>query len=92
MQFEDQMKEIVTGEKYDFWRHKVFLYESCEKYPNQSKLQLINFHKFSGFSNNQIKIIISFLQCIAEDHDYVLLVLLPELIELLLINIFTVSK
>ena len=25
MQFEDQMKEIVIGEKYDCWRHKVFL-------------------------------------------------------------------
>ena len=35
MQFEDQMREIVTGEKYDCWRHKVFLYGSCEEYPNQ---------------------------------------------------------
>ena len=68
------------------------MYGSCEKYSNQSKLQLINFHKFSGFSNNKIKIMISFLQCITEDHDYALLVLLPELIELLLINIFTISK
>ena len=25
MQFEDQMKEIVIGEKYDCWRHIVFL-------------------------------------------------------------------
>ena len=83
------MKEIVIGEKYDCWRHKVFLYGSCEEYPNQSKLQLINFDKFAGFSNNQIKIMISFLERITEDHDYALQVLLPELIELLLINIFT---
>ena len=92
MQFEDQMKEIVIGEKYDCWRHKVFLYGSCEEYPNQSKLQLINFDKFAGFSNNQIKIMVSFLQRITEDHDYALQVLLPELIELLLINIFTISR
>ena len=84
MQFEDQMKEIVIGEKYDCWRHKVFLYGSCEEYPNQSKLQLSNFDKFAGFSNNQIKIIISFLQHITEDQDY-------ELIELL-INIFTIPN
>ena len=91
-QFEDQMREIVIGEKYDCWRHKVFLYGSCEEYPNQSKLQLINFDKFAGFSNNQIKIMISFLQRITEDQDYTLQVLLSELIELLLINIFTISK
>ena len=72
-------------------RHKVFLYGSCEEYPNQSKLQLSNFDKFAGFSNNQIKIMISFLQRITEDQDYALQVLLPELIELLLINIFTLS-
>ena len=35
---------------------------------------------------------ISFLQCITEDHDYALQVLLPELIELLLVNILTISK
>ena len=92
MQFEDQMKEIVIGEKYDCWRHKVFLYGSCEEYPNQSKRQLINFDKFAGFSNNQIKMMISLLQRITEDHDYALQVLLPEFIELLLINIFTISQ
>ena len=86
------MKEIVIGEKYDCWRHKVFLYGSCEEYPNQSKLQLINFDKFAGFSNNQIKMMISFLQRITEDHDYVLQVLLPELMVLLLVNKFTISK
>ena len=36
----------------------------------QSKLQLINFDKFAEFSNDQIKIMISFLQRITEDHDY----------------------
>ena len=92
MQFEDQMKNLVIGEKYDCWRHKVFLYGSCEEYPNQSKLQLINFDKFAGFSNNQIKMMISFLQRITEDHDYVLQVLLPELMVLLLVNKFTISK
>ena len=92
MQFEDQMKDLVIGEKYDCWRHKVFLYGSCEEYPNQSKLQLINFDKFAGFSNNQIKMMISFLQRITEDHDYVLQVLLPELMVLLLVNKFTISK
>ena len=55
------MKEIVIGEKYDCWRHKVLLYGSCEECPNQSKLQLINFDKFAGFSKDQIKIMISFL-------------------------------
>ena len=65
------------------------MYGSCEEYPNQLKLQLINFDKFAGFSNNQIKIMISFLERITEDHDYALQVLLPDLIELLLINIFT---
>ena len=35
---------------------------------------------------------ISFLQRITEDHNYALQVLLPELIELLLVNIFTISK
>ena len=92
MQFEDQIKEIVTGEKYHCCRHKVFLYGSCEKYSNQSKLQLSNFDKFARYSNNQIKIMISFLQRTTEDQDYSLQVLLPELIELLLINIFTISK
>ena len=92
MQFEDQTKEIVIGEKYDCWRHKVFLYRSCEEYSNQSTLQLINFDKFAGFCNDQIKIMISFLQRITEDHNYALQVLLPGLIELLLVNIFTISK
>ena len=32
MQFEDQIKDIVIGEKYDCWRHKVFLYGSCKEY------------------------------------------------------------
>ena len=50
--------------------HKVFLHGSCEEYPNQSKLQLINFDKFAGFSIDQIKMIISCLQSITEDHDY----------------------
>ena len=35
---------------------------------------------------------ISFLQRSTGDHDYALQVLLPELIELLLINIFPISK
>ena len=68
------------------------MYGSSEEYPNQSKLQLINFDKFAGFSNNQIKMMISFLQRITEDHDYVLQVLLPELMVLLLVNKFTISK
>ena len=59
IQFENQMKEILIGEKCDCWCHKVFLHELCEEYSNQSKLQLINFDKFAGFSNDQIK-----------DHDY----------------------
>ena len=33
---------------------------------------------------------ISFLQRFTEDHDYALHALLPELIELLLVNIFTI--
>ena len=92
IQFEDQMKEILTGQKCDCWRHKFFLYGSCEEYPNQSKLHLINFDKLAGFSNDQTKMMISFLQRITEDHDYALQVLLPEFIELLLVNIFTISK
>ena len=80
------MKEILIGGKCDSWRHKVFLHGSCEEYPNQSKPQLINFDKFVGFSNDQIKMMISFLQRITEDHDYALQVLLPELIELLFLK------
>ena len=60
IQFEDQMKEILIGE----------ICEECEEYPNQSMLQLINFDKFAGFSIDQIKMIISCLQSITEDHDY----------------------
>ena len=92
MQFEDQMKEIVLGEKYDCWRHKVCLYGSCEEYLNQSKLQLINFDKFAEFSNNQIKIMISFLQRIVEDRDYALQVLLAKLLLLLLLLLFLYKK
>ena len=88
--FKDQMKEILIGEKSDCWRYKFFLHGSCEEYPNQSKLQLINFDKFTGFFNDQIKMMTSFLQRITEDHT--LQVLLPELIELLLVNIFTISE
>ena len=82
IQYEDQMKEILIGE----------ICEECEEYPNQSMLQLINFDKFAGFSIDQIKMMISFLQPITEDHDYALQVLLPELMVLLLVNIFTISK
>ena len=32
IQFEDQTKEILIGEKSDCWRHKVFLLGSCEEY------------------------------------------------------------
>ena len=71
---------------------KSFSTGSCEEYPNQSKVQLINFDKFVGFSNDEIKIMIYFLQRITEDHNYALQVLLPGLIELLLVNIFTISK
>ena len=54
IKFEDQVKEILIGEKWDCWRQKVLLYGSCEEYHKQSKLQLINFDKFSGFFNDQI--------------------------------------
>ena len=86
------MKETLIGEKCSCWRHKVFLHRSFEEYPNQSKLQLINFDKFAGYSNDQIKMMISILQRITEDHDYALQVHLPELSELLLVIIFTLSK
>ena len=72
--------------------NKVFLHELYEEYPNQLKLQSINFKKFSGFSNDQIKMMILFLQRITENHDYVLQVLLPELTELLLVNTFFLKK
>ena len=51
---------------------------------------LINFDKFVGFSNDQIKMMISFLHQIMEDHDFALQVVFPERIELLLVNIFTI--
>ena len=76
----------------DCWRNKVFLHGSSEEYRNQSKLQLINFEKCAGFSNDQIKMMISFLQHVTEHHDYALQVLISELIELLSVNIFTISK
>ena len=31
---EDQIKEILIGEKSNSWRHKVFLHGSCEEYTN----------------------------------------------------------
>ena len=62
---------------------------SYEKYPNQSKLQLISFDKFHGFFNDQKK---SFLQRIIEDQKYFLQFHLSEFIELLLVNIFTISN
>ena len=55
-------------------------------------LQLVNFDKFAEFSTDQIKMMISFRQSISEDHDYALQVLLPELMVLLLVNKFTISK
>ena len=54
IKFEDQVKAILIGEKWDCWCQKVLLYGSCEEYHKQSKLQLINFDKFSGFFNDQI--------------------------------------
>ena len=51
IQFEDQIKEILSGEKSDCWRHKIFLHEACEEYTNQSNFQLINFDKISQWSN-----------------------------------------
>ena len=54
MQFEDQIKERLIGEKSGCWRHKVFYGGSCEEHTNQSKLKLINVNKFDGFSNDQI--------------------------------------
>ena len=59
IQFEDQIKEILIGEKSqksDSRGHKVFLHGSCEEYTNQSKLQLINCDKIAEFSNDHIKI------------------------------------
>ena len=72
--FDDQMKEILIGEKFDCWRHKVFLHAGYVKniLISQSKLQVINFDKFVGFSNDQTKMMISFLQCITKNHDYAL--------------------
>ena len=43
---------------------------------NQSKVLLINFDK----------------QRVTEDHDYALLVLFTEFIELLLVNVFTITR
>ena len=54
MQFEDQIKERLIGDKSGCWRHKVFYDGSCEEHTNQSKLKLINVDKFDGFSNDQI--------------------------------------
>ena len=53
---------MLIGEKSDCWRHKIFFHVSCEEYTNQSKLQLVNFPKFAGFSNDQIEMMTSFLQ------------------------------
>ena len=68
---------------------KYFFHGSCKEYTNQSKLLLINFEKFAGFSDDHM-MMISFLQRITEDHDYAFLVLFSELIEFLLVNVFTI--
>ena len=69
----------------------MFFYGSCEENANHLKLKLTKVDKFVGFFNDEIiRMMISFLQCFTEDHDYASHVLLPELIELLLVNIFTI--
>ena len=77
----------------EIWHYKVFFHGSCEENTSQSKLKLTNVDRFVGFSNGQIiKMMISFLQRFTEGHDYASHVLYPELIELLLVDIFTIYR
>lgn len=61
---------ILLGEKSDCWCLKIFLHESWEEYAYPAKLQLINFDKFAGFSNDQTKMMVYFVQRVTEDRDY----------------------
>ena len=89
--FEDQIK--ININQREIWHYKVFFHGSCEENTSQSKLKLTNVDRFVGFSNGQIiKMMISFLQRFTEGHDYASHVLYPELIELLLVDIFTIYR
>ena len=89
--FEDQIK--ININQREIWHYKVFFHGSCEENTYQSKLKLTNVDRFVGFSNGQIiKMMISFLQRFTEGHDYASHVLYPELIELLLVDIFTIYR
>lgn len=61
---------IILGEKSDCWCLKIFLHKSWEEYANPAKLQLINFDKFAGFSNDQTKMMVYFVQRVTGDRDY----------------------
>ena len=51
-----------------------------------------NFDKFGGFTNSQIKIMIFMLRTVTVDLDYALEVLLPEVIFLIIKNLFHMKK
>ena len=52
----------------------------------------MNFDKFGGFTNNQIKTIIFMLRTVTEDLDYALEVLLPEVIFFIIKDLFGISS
>ena len=52
----------------------------------------MNFDKFGGFTNNQIKTIIFMLRTVTEDLDYALEVLLPKVTFFIIKDLFGISS
>ena len=90
--FKNHLSRIFQGEIEDCWRDKIYKNGSSELFPDRTREYLQNFDKFGGFSNNQIKFIISLLRDITDDLDYALEVLLPEVIYLIIKDMFELSS
>ena len=90
--YENELISILQGENEDCWRDKIFKHGSSEKFPDRTRLYLKNFDKFGGFSNSQIKILILMLHNITDNLDYAVEVLLPEIIYIIIKDMFTLSS
>ena len=90
-QFSEELIKIEQGGNLNCWRHKVFVNGSCNEFPNETKDHLSSFKNFAGFSNHQINLMIRHLNSLTKNHLYAIQVLLPELIELLIKNVFNIS-
>ena len=77
--------ESTRGETADCWRDKN---APSEKFPNKTRDYI---DKFEGFTNNQIEIFIFVLLTVTEDLDYLLEVLLYEVI-FLIKDLFSITS